>query len=504
MLGRKGHGALGLYLLVGAMACEESRPPEVSSSCPSWKDQVRLEVTTRCSGCHPSFNSYRTFTDDAVARAGAEDSAMLAVLKPDSEIAGHRVAASTGALLRAWVVECELRYSDTPLHPPGLLDPRSSDFHARVWRESGYSDTECRDCHGSLTSGRGDAPACTTCHAGGESACSTCHAQIENQGAHRVHLQGGALGLRYDCTLCHEVPSALRSPGHVLTPQGELDPAPAEVRLPAAAGPTARYDAQAGTCAEVSCHVARPGDTAAQRPEPVWSAPLSGQACDRCHGAPPAGHVADRCTDCHPSAVDQDGRSAARHLNAQVELGRTGAGTCNDCHGSGELGAPPPALDGSTDPRFSAVGAHLAHLEPSRRLGNPAACGDCHLVPSQISVPGHIDTPLPAEVFPETISPTSLAFTGGALPVYEPELDRCSNTYCHGGAEPRWTPSGVEQLTCGSCHGVPPSSEPHDPSMRIFDCTTCHAEAIDEFGGFRFQDTPSGRRTAHINGLVDL
>lgn len=503
MLRSWGLAALGLFGLGVGAACEKERPPEVRASCPSWKDEVRLEVERRCTGCHPSYSVYSAFTKDSLARPGAADSAMLAVLRPDAEIAGHRVPATTGALFRSWVVECELRYSDATIHPPGLLDPRSAEFHATVWRASGYSETECRDCHGSQTSGRGDAPRCTTCHLGGESACSTCHSGLERQGAHRVHLQGGSLGLRYDCTLCHEVPSALRTPGHVLTAAGELDPAPAEVRLAPAAGPSARYDAEAQTCAEVVCHVARAGDTAATRPEPEWSAPLTGEGCDRCHGAPPAGHVADRCADCHPGPTDESGQNAPWHLNLRVELGRTGAGTCDDCHGSGELGAPPPALNGATDPRVQAVGAHLAHLEPARRLGNPAACGDCHLVPEQISAPGHVDTLLPAEVFPPETSETSLAFVGGARPVYEAEFDRCSNTYCHGSAEPRWTPTTTEQIVCGSCHGVPPSGEPHDPSMRIFDCTTCHAAAIDEFGGFRFEDTPNGRRTAHINGIVD-
>ncbi len=495
---------VGLLFLLASVACEEERDPELRPHCPSWKTEVQDAVETRCAGCHPSFSRYATFTSDALARPGALDSPILTVLAPTTTIAGHRVPVETRAMLTAWVTSCDLRYSDTPVHAGGLLDPRSDDFHAKAWRASQYSTTTCRDCHGSLSSGRGDAPGCETCHAGGEEACSTCHARIYEKGAHGVHISGGALGLRYECALCHAEPETFRAPNHTLLPNGELDELPPEVMLGEAAGPNAHYDPASGTCAEVACHVARPGDTAAARPEPVWTAPLSEPACDRCHGEPPAGHVSDRCLDCHPSPVQPDGTNASRHLNRQVDLGRSGSGTCDDCHGSGASGAPPPSLSGATDPRVPEVGAHRAHLEPSRRLANPAACGDCHLVPTEISQPGHVDTPAPAEVFPEAIRATSLAFGRGITPEFRREDLRCSGVYCHWAAEPHWTTIGLNEITCGSCHPIPPDRAPHYPGLRITECGTCHTSTIDLLGNFRFVDTPEGRRTTHINGRVDF
>jgi hypothetical protein len=73
----------------------------------------------------------------------------------------------------------------------------------------------------------------------------------------------------------------------------------------------------------------------------------------------------------------------------------------------------------------------------------------------------------------------------------------CATAWCHGPARPRWTSSG--EVSCGTCHGIPPASAPHTPDMPLSACATCHPGTVDGFGNILVTGTSS----EHINGVVD-
>src|SRR5690606_31900672 len=111
---------------------------------------------------------------------------------------------------------------------------------------------------------------------------------------------------------------------------------------------------------------------------------------------------------------------------------------CDSCHGSGELGAPPPDLSGATDPNALGVGAHAIHLDGGS--GRPVACGACHLVPENVGDPGHLGPP-PAEVLF-----SGVAVADGRAPTWSRDTRRCADSWCHGpsapgpgSASPVWT-----------------------------------------------------------------
>jgi predicted CxxxxCH...CXXCH cytochrome family protein len=137
-------------------------------------------------------------------------------------------------------------------------------------------------------------------------------------------------------------------------------------------------------------------------------------------------------------------------------------------------------LHGETSTSQLAVGAHQGHLTAAAGISAPVACSACHVVPTAVDSPGHLDGDMIAEV---------------TLPGWDRASATCSNTYCHGPATPMWTDATGPGDACGSCHGIPPSTY-HDPSLTLHDCTTCHPD-IDGNGNFVI---PS----EHINGQVDL
>jgi hypothetical protein len=170
------------------------------------------------------------------------------------------------------------------------------------------------------------------------------------------------------------------------------------------------------------------------------------------------------CATCHP---------ANKHIDGVIDI--NGGGACNGCHGDATSPAP-------------ATGAHRAHLAGGFFSG-PLACSECHRVPSFVTDPGHIDSPLPAEL---TFGP--LASARGATPAWDGA--RCS-VYCHGASSPSWTGSGATDAYCGSCHGLPPATASHTSSMKLTDCATCHASSVGPFGNVL---VGSG---THMNGVVD-
>lgn len=134
------------------------------------------------------------------------------------------------------------------------------------------------------------------------------------------------------------------------------------------------------------------------------------------------------------------------------------------------------------------------HLEPRLGLSEPIPCGACHIVPSAVRAAGHIDSNRPAEVFPEGLR-IRLAFTDAAEPTWNRDEETCANVYCHAGGRAgqadqsgsivrvlSWTRPGSQQVYCGSCHGLPPTTEPHEPEFTTRQCVTCHPGTVDGFG----------------------
>jgi hypothetical protein len=173
---------------------------------------------------------------------------------------------------------------------------------------------------------------------------------------------------------------------------------------------------------------------------------------------------------------------AATHVDGIVEL--NASITCSACHGHGPLGAPPPGLDGSSDPTSRGVGAHQAHLDQAfpNRMGAVVACATCHDVPASIAAPGHLDHSGPATV----IQPQ-----GGA---YDPSTQTCT-VWCHWERSPGpvWTDASGDALACDACHGFPPvvtrNGMLHTDSPPVLGaCLACHPF------------TP----TTHVDGIVEL
>jgi len=146
--------------------------------------------------------------------------------------------------------------------------------------------------------------------------------------------------------------------------------------------------------------------------------------------------------------------------------------SCEMCHSLGESAA------------------HTAHLTP-QVFGQPMVCGDCHMIPDDWYVEGHMDGDVQV-IFPEG----SIARAQGL----EPEWDgaKCANVHCHGAGlsggtytEPNWSDTLEMGMQCGMCHAIPPQ-DAHPTSGA---CSSCHSAAYVD--GKLDMDV-------HINGYIDF
>jgi predicted CxxxxCH...CXXCH cytochrome family protein len=388
------------------------------------------------------------------------------------------------------------------VHPSGMLDPNSDNFHAKELARQGFDLALCAKCHGEDFAGGIAKVTCRQCHVAGPDACETCHRNGgPTSGAHVAHRAAGQA-----CSECHVVPARWDAEGHVRR-AGKADPGPAEVVFGSLASATldpadrdgpATYDGT--TCSNVYCHGAALHAGGGSATAPRWDDPTTPGGCTTCHAAPPPSHLqsitVETCASCH---------GGAPHIDGVVQVGTT----CNGCHGSAESPAPPRDLSGNTFTTAIGVGAHQAHLSGQARLRGPIPCEECHLVPTAVGDVGHIDSELPAEVFP--VGSGTLARAGGAAPAWDRIAGTCSNVYCHGGGTvlagdvssglvraPDWTAS-TGQLFCGSCHGLPPTG--HAPGITINDCATCHP-SVDSFGNPILTGSPVTSR--HLDGVIDV
>lgn len=505
-------------LLFATFGCGEDRAPLGTLRCEAWVSSISPLLQDQCVACHGPARAEAEVRLDGYAETleVASQPSFLSVFVDSSTHAGLAGARPT---LERWVSACALAYREPGLHPAGILNPESADFHATALRASGYDFETCQGCHGEDYSGGAADSTCLSCHPGGPTACVTCHGSQMTSGAHAAHPGGGVLSALDACERCHEVPSDALDPGHFRLSRGVLDEPPAEVVFdtvaawgpPSSSAPTPSgmptYASGTQTCSGVYCHGGGWTDTAATHPEPRWLDRFEG--CASCHGAPPATpHAqAEGCADCHVEVIAKDGSflDTTLHLNGRLELGPS---SCDGCHG-GTDGGPPPDLDGRSSPSLPTVGAHLAHAQPKLRLGNPVECGECHLVPATVTDPGHIDSDRPAEVFPLGAGP--LSASDGASPSYD--RPTCAGNYCHGGGASlgadqspakldtlNWTRDAVGQVFCGSCHGIPPQTSSHPSPVESQTCASCHATSVDAFGNILFEEG----RTLHMDGTVDL
>jgi predicted CxxxxCH...CXXCH cytochrome family protein len=353
------------------------------------------------------------------------------------------------------------------VHPAGWDDRQSDAFHARWLRANTEPLGQCQGCHGDDFGGGAVGVSCASsqCHTKPVTSCATCHGTGDDP-----HPQTGAHGAhRAYCDACHRVPARWDAPGHLDVDRSNLV---SLAGIAAFGGHAPSWDPAAGRCADTYCH--------GGRPTPSWNAPTP-LDCNGCHDAPPASHArfgrTDQraCASCHPMPPD------SRHVDGKVDV--LASVLCSTCHGSGPLGAPPPALDGSSDPTTRGAGAHRRHLDPTLadRIGRVAPCESCHVVPKTPADPGHVGPP-----------PAKVLLAGGGS--YDPASATCvSGCHFDRAPGPRWTDASGAARACDACHGFPPDrtreGTPHPIVAADIDvCRTCHV--FDPL--------------THVDGIVDF
>jgi predicted CxxxxCH...CXXCH cytochrome family protein len=383
----------------------------------------------------------------------------------------------------------------TGVHPSGISDETSAAFHGKEIARRGYDLDVCAHCHGERFDGGAAGVTCLKCHPDGPDACTTCHRDGPTTNAHLVHRIAGQT-----CAECHVVPTRWNDEGHVRR-GGQADPLPAEVTFGARAAQTLQATDRPGpptfadgTCTNVYCHGAVLHAGGGTTTAPRWNDPQPSGGCTQCHGEPPPSHVQSTCDACH---------KAAPHLDGKLDLDTD----CNGCHRSTPVFTD---LAGNTDPTTLTVGAHQAHITGPSRLRGPIACSECHREPASVTDPGHLDSLLPAEVFPAGAG--LLARADSSVPTWDRGTAVCSGTYCHGGGiylssdpvagvvrDPSWV--APNQVFCGSCHGVPPTT--HAQNLTLQDCARCHP-SVDASGNPILTGEGGATTSKHLDGVVDV
>jgi len=499
------------------MACSDARP--VDEAPLNFVEDVRPILEAACDECHavdpPPAGWRSTSYLDAIACVGPEGEPAdePSVLPPDASAPILRALARDDhaglldeeqrAVLDLWV-SSGARTGQADMHAPGIADPRSPDWHADRLRESGWAlvldpdqPDSCGRCHEGapsrpegVTGNPPGAPTCTSCHdqPGGVFACTTCHGpgrgtafdacfrpeRVGAEGAHAAHLdpsdwRAGVLS----CETCH--------PAHTVDDVGVGQHGDGTIQIvfdETVAGSGAAFDPETKQCT-VACH--NRGGAAAT---PRWTDP-GPVVCGDCHSIPPAGHDPRACTTCH-AEPDETGSvltALVFHLNGTVDLG-DGGGGCGACHGEGD------------DP-WPRTAAHSAHRNPD--ITTPIECNSCHVVPSSVGDPGHLDPVVGVE-----LTFGGRALDRGATPSWDGT--RCSDVACHGAGlrgggavAPVWL-AGPGSVVCGSCHPVPPPA-PHT-FLTTCQSTICHGDEV-----VPGPDGPSISvvgRARHIDGDIDL
>lgn len=230
------------------------------------------------------------------------------------------------------------------------------------------------------------------------------------------------------------------------------------------------------------------------------------RSCQTCHGQHYNGGVVNvSCATCHN------------------EVG--GPENCATCHGSANP-APPRDLSENIAKSARGVGAHQVHVTGSA-IAVPLFCNECHKVPGEIYVVGHIDATPNAEVamnnpLASTVTNEPITATYSPnLPLFipSPSYDAnglsCASTYCHGNFKngnttfaPVWTDASGAQMACGTCHGdiskptlaeraLPKTAARGGTHPDVLTCSSCHGEVVD--ASLRIIDP-----VKHVNGRLNM
>jgi predicted CxxxxCH...CXXCH cytochrome family protein len=239
------------------------------------------------------------------------------------------------------------------------------------------------------------------------------------------------------------------------------------------------------------------------------------------------------CWTCHGRNY-AGGSSQVSCLTCHTKIG--GPENCTTCHGSTNP-APPRDINGNLSTTVATVGAHQSHLVGAGTTDG-IRCSECHVVPTSVYAPGHLDGGLPAEViFGDSLANTAtnepttrdydVNIRDSALtipdmathmvvpsPTWNPVTLRCTNTYCHGDFKngnnyaPTWTSVGTGEARCGTCHGdvmkqtlaeraLPKTLEEGGTHPNSTQCSVCHVGIVD--ANLNIIDG-----TKHINGKLNV
>jgi len=228
-------------------------------------------------------------------------------------------------------------------HIEGWLESSSEAFHGEFLANTDWNLEMCSNCHGSDFKGGTNDVSCFTCHASyphsGEWLTTT------SDEFHGQYLKN-ANWSSTQCQVCHG------------------------------------SDYKGGE-SKVSCYTCHAPYPHAEGWLAVADTNFHGQfirasnwslaACQRCHGEDYRGGIANySCYNCHTS--------------------EGGPEACNTCHGSQANAAPPEDLNNNTETTAIGVGAHQLHYTLFQ------SCQICHVQPTAVSDPGHIDDTPYAEV----------------------------------------------------------------------------------------------------------
>jgi len=216
------------------------------------------------------------------------------------------------------------------------------------------------------------------------------------------------------------------------------------------------------------------------------------EQCKQCHGINYEGGISkSSCYTCHN--------------------GPGGPEACNTCHGNLVNSAPPRDLSNNFSTSARGVGAHQSHVKEGK-ISLGFDCNECHIKPSVLRSPGHLDGSNGAEVIFQDSSlarhktPSGIGEYIVPNPVYSFDNLTCSNTYCHGYFRngnmsnlPRWNVVDGSQASCGTCHGLPPSGT--HPSVSSTSCANaCHSDVVGLSGGKLYIKDKS----KHVNRKLSL
>ena len=355
----------------------------------------------------------------------------------------------------------------TPLHIDGKIDlpfgSLSRTGGASPSFDPGTLSCSTTYCHGATLQG-GTHTAPTWNKVGqGEAACGNCHGLPPAQLPSTSHP---AYALQARCAGCHPDTADTDAAGNDVILAGGGLHVNGAVNFDFAGHPAGWYAPGVG------------GDHTHAGRNPL----TGGCAAAACHGTDlGGGRSGVACARCHDGATAQ-------------------AFSCVTCHGGADnlTGAPPVDTHGVSLTSSVTVGAHTSHVQAAHALSLPIDCGACHVKPSAVTDPGHVDGPT------ATVVLSTAGTVAGTTPTWNRNGPTCSASYCHGNFPggnaynvPRWTTVNGTQAACGTCHGVPPLTGQH--SFHVTDqgyaCNACHPP-LDNAAGV----DPA----THVNGVKDV